>query len=257
MKNVVITFSILAILFFGGCGFLGMALVSQSPQWMMPTVSAVVIANLTFIFLSLINSRLAGGLLVAAGVSYLAVQATLLLPSGLAAAREPGSLWFILIVALALLAKSTIVILLGFEKFSNSDVSSHAWNIGKVSANFVASWTMNYVLVALNGLVALGFVTLVLSISEGAAPVVVAFGFAFLNVSVMSAILSKKTGWKIAFYILGTIDLIVALFCLFVLSKFSSADSPLALWSCIAFVALFGFKGAATFTFVFRQGQQP
>ncbi len=94
---------------------------------------------------------------------------------------------------------------------------------------------MKYLLAIMCGLLAVfmgGCAVLALAAGPMAA---IPGGLAFLNVAILGALFGWKVQWKPAFYILGGIDILVAIAAALAAASMSAADQPIFGIAAIAF----------------------
>lgn len=76
-------------------------------------------------------------------------------------------------------------------------------------------------------------------------------GIAFLNILLLGALFGWKTRWRPAFYILGVIDLLIALATLSIATSVGATDAPL-FWAA---GLLIGLKGALSIYYGWQMGK--
>ena len=68
---------------------------------------------------------------------------------------------------------------------------------------------------------------------------------AFLNLAILGVLYGWKLQWRPAFYILGAIDILLAIFCVVTASQLGPSDSPLVWLAAL----VIGLKGVFSFLY--------
>ena len=108
---------------------------------------------------------------------------------------------------------------------------------------------MKYILAAMCALVVLFMGgCAVVALSAGPFALIPA-AVAFFNVLILGALFGWKIRWTPAFYILGVVDIVLALAAVLFSSSMNASDKPI-FWLA---AAVFGIKGLLTFVYASRQ----
>lgn len=104
---------------------------------------------------------------------------------------------------------------------------------------------MKYLLAIMCGLMALFMGGCAVLALAGGPIAAIPGGLAFLNVAIIGGMFGWKVGWKPAYYILGSIDILVALVTAVAAPSMGSADQPV-FWIA---AAAFALKGVLSFAY--------
>ncbi len=109
---------------------------------------------------------------------------------------------------------------------------------------------MKYVLAVLCGLVALFMGGCAVMVLAGGPIALLPGGLAFFNLAILGALFGWKVQWRPAFYILGVVDILLAIVAALSASSMAANDQPY-FWVA---AAVFAVKGVLSFVYARRVG---